>query len=250
VNFRAIASALDDPEFPVRVQAALALTEMVIQYKSGRYPFLVSSPLLAPLHKHDLETDVDIVQWKPPSHHKSGKSSKVRLCSNLLSFCVAIYRRADLLKLTDETDLDILNRSMEVMVEAFQTELLPVAAQLTARLVGSPCLVSVCWYRSFEPQCDSYMRLARESLAQEEAEAQNGGVNELDLVMGDTDDDKTFSAMGVAKTIGTVCFFFAFSYAMYRADMLTGCLFDRQLPRDFGAGAGGYTPYDLVYAWA
>lgn len=43
----------------------------------------------------------------------------------------------DLLKLSDETDLDILNRSMEVMVEAFQTELLPVAAQLTARLVSA-----------------------------------------------------------------------------------------------------------------
>lgn len=42
---------------------------------------------------------------------------------------------ADLLKLSDETDLDILNRSMEVMVDQFQTELLPVAAQLTARLV-------------------------------------------------------------------------------------------------------------------
>jgi len=35
VNFRAVATALDDPEFPVRVQAALALTEMVIQYESG-----------------------------------------------------------------------------------------------------------------------------------------------------------------------------------------------------------------------
>jgi hypothetical protein len=46
------------------------------------------------------------------------------------------------------------------------------------------------------------MRLARESLAQEEAEAQNG--RELDSVMGDADDDKTFAAMGVAKTIGTV----------------------------------------------
>lgn len=44
----------------------------------------------------------------------------------------------DLLKLSDETDLDILNHSMEVMVEAFQTELLPVAAQLTARLVRRP----------------------------------------------------------------------------------------------------------------
>jgi len=40
------------------------------------------------------------------------------------------------LKLSDETDLDILNRSMEVMVDRFQTELLPVAAQLTARLVS------------------------------------------------------------------------------------------------------------------
>lgn len=47
----------------------------------------------------------------------------------------------DLLKLTDETDLDILNRSMEVLVEAFQTELLPVAAQLTARLVGPLCFL-------------------------------------------------------------------------------------------------------------
>lgn len=41
----------------------------------------------------------------------------------------------DLLKLSDDTDLDILNRSMEVMVDQFQNELLPVAAQLTARLV-------------------------------------------------------------------------------------------------------------------
>ena len=47
----------------------------------------------------------------------------------------------DLLKLSDETDLDILNRSMEIMVDAFQTELLPVAAQLTARLVGCSALL-------------------------------------------------------------------------------------------------------------
>lgn len=45
------------------------------------------------------------------------------------------YHPADLLKLSDETDLDILNSSMETMVEHFQDELLPVAAQLTARLV-------------------------------------------------------------------------------------------------------------------
>jgi hypothetical protein len=52
------------------------------------------------------------------------------------------------------------------------------------------------------------MRLARENLAQEEAEAQNGV--DLDSVMGDVDDDKTFAAMGVAKTIATVSFFFFF----------------------------------------
>ena len=44
----------------------------------------------------------------------------------------------DLLKMSDETDLDILNSSMEVMVDQFQTELLPVAAMLTARLVCTP----------------------------------------------------------------------------------------------------------------
>ena len=41
----------------------------------------------------------------------------------------------DLLVLSDETDLEILNNSLETMAEQFQTELLPVAAQLTARLV-------------------------------------------------------------------------------------------------------------------
>ena len=41
----------------------------------------------------------------------------------------------DLLKMSDETDLDILNNSMDTMVEQFPEELLPVAAMLTARLV-------------------------------------------------------------------------------------------------------------------
>lgn len=41
----------------------------------------------------------------------------------------------DLLKMADETDLDILNNCMETMVEHFQDQLIPVAAQLTARLV-------------------------------------------------------------------------------------------------------------------
>jgi hypothetical protein len=41
----------------------------------------------------------------------------------------------DLLALSDETDLEILNNSLEAIAEQFQIELLPVAAQLTARLV-------------------------------------------------------------------------------------------------------------------
>ena len=43
----------------------------------------------------------------------------------------------DMLKLSDETDLDVLNHMMEVIVEAYSKELLPVASQLTARLVRS-----------------------------------------------------------------------------------------------------------------
>ena len=43
---------------------------------------------------------------------------------------------AALLKLSEETDLDILNSCMETMVDRYQTELLPVAADLTARLVS------------------------------------------------------------------------------------------------------------------
>jgi hypothetical protein len=40
----------------------------------------------------------------------------------------------DLFKLSDETDLDILNHSMEAMVDQFKTELLPVASQLTTTI--------------------------------------------------------------------------------------------------------------------
>jgi enoyl-[acyl-carrier-protein] reductase (NADH) len=87
---RAVALALDDRELPVRVQAALAITELVVIHDSVRDAV---SPQVG-----------KVVQ--------------------------------DLLKLSDETDLDILNHSMEAMVGQFQNELLPVASQLTARLVS------------------------------------------------------------------------------------------------------------------
>lgn len=47
-------------------------------------------------------------------------------------------------------------------------------------------------------QCESYMRLAKESMTQEEA------ANSTDYDVVDGDDDKTYAAMNIAKTIGTV----------------------------------------------
>ncbi|TFK52379.1 ARM repeat-containing protein [Heliocybe sulcata] len=133
---RAVAAALEDPELPVRVQAALALTEMITSHQSVR-------------------------EAVAPSVEKVIQ---------------------ELLKLSDETDLDILNHSMETMVESFQGELLPVAAQLTARL------------------CESYMRLVKENIAQEHTT----GDDLEGIIESNGDDDKVFAAMGVAKTIGTV----------------------------------------------
>ncbi|KAI0057803.1 ARM repeat-containing protein [Artomyces pyxidatus] len=137
-QFRAVAAALDDPELPVRVQAALALTELISAHETVR-------DAVAP---------------------QVGKVIQ------------------DLLKLSDETDLDILNGCMETMVDQFQAELLPVAAQLTSRL------------------CESYIRLARESLVHDDGAAQGA---DLESVMeSDGEDDKTYAAMGVAKTIATI----------------------------------------------
>lgn len=90
---------------------------------------------------------------------------------------------------------------MESLVETYQTELLPVAAELTARLVSwSYCMyLPVCLVVS---QCETYARLARESQTAEETD---GHGMELEAVMeSDSNEDKTFAAMGVAKTITTV----------------------------------------------
>lgn len=85
--------------------------------------------------------------------------------------------------MSDETDLNILNNSMEVMVNQYHKELLPVAAQLTAHL------------------CESYMRCIRD-VAQQDVNVNPNNIEFEDVV--DIDDDKTFAAMGIAKTISTV----------------------------------------------
>jgi len=136
-NFTAVIKCLDDVELPVRVQAILALTELLVVNEPVK---IAVGPMIG-----------KIIQ--------------------------------DLIKLADETDLDLLNHSMEVMVELFQDELLPVAAQLTARL------------------CESYIRLAKESMVQNE---QDIVTDDVEAIVNSEDDDKTFVAMGMAKTIATI----------------------------------------------
>ncbi|KAF9527513.1 armadillo-type protein [Crepidotus variabilis] len=135
-HFQVVFNSLDYDSFPVKINAILALTEMITANDTVR-------KAVAP---------------------QVGKVIQ------------------DLLKMSDETDLDILTNSMEVMVEQFQEELLPVAAMLTARL------------------CESYMRLAREAAIQEHIE-ENA---ELDELLNNVDEDKTFAAMAVSKTISTI----------------------------------------------
>ena len=50
-------------------------------------------------------------------------------------------------------------------------------------------------------QCETYTRLARESIAAEETDSKTV---DLERIMDDSSEDKIFAAMGVAKTITTV----------------------------------------------
>ncbi|KIY65274.1 ARM repeat-containing protein [Cylindrobasidium torrendii FP15055 ss-10] len=127
---------LDDPEFPVKVNAILALTELI----------------------------------QASEHVAKGLSPQV---AKIIQ---------DILRLSDESELDILNHAMELLVDTYQTELLPVAAQLAQRL------------------CDTYIRLVQVTMA---ADEQQEGMD-LESIMAAPDDDKTLLAMGVAKTISTV----------------------------------------------
>lgn len=115
--------SLDHPQLPVRVQAALALTEMILVHEEGTLLFSFFSYALTHLYALP-HTPLLIPMPFNPTH--AVKTAVAPQVGKVIQ---------DLLKLSDETDLEILNRSMEVMVDQFQTELLPVAAQLTARLV-------------------------------------------------------------------------------------------------------------------
>ncbi|KAJ9478332.1 Nonsense-mediated mRNA decay protein 5 [Pseudozyma hubeiensis] len=85
----------------------------------------------------------------------------------------------ELLKLSDETDLDILSPTKSKVVANFGEELLPFSIQLT------------------EQMAESYMRLVNENL--ESAERDPDGTMELNV--DNHEDDKLFAAMGCLNTI-------------------------------------------------
>ncbi|EST07572.1 Exportin/Importin, Cse1-like protein [Kalmanozyma brasiliensis GHG001] len=85
----------------------------------------------------------------------------------------------ELLKLSDETDLDILSPTKSKVVANFGEELLPFSIQLT------------------EQMAESYLRLVNENL--ESADRDPDGTMELNV--DNHEDDKLFAAMGCLNTI-------------------------------------------------
>lgn len=84
-----------------------------------------------------------------------------------------------LLKLTNEVDVDALSNVMEDFVEIFSTELAPFAVALSEQLR------------------DTYMRIVSEILERNAAKTE-------DEIYGDFLDDKSITALGVLQTIGTL----------------------------------------------
>lgn len=52
----------------------------------------------------------------------------------------------------------------------------------------------------FKKQCDSFLRLAKESVVHEQVEESA----DLEALIAEVDDDKCFAAMSISKTISTV----------------------------------------------
>ncbi|KAF8600420.1 ARM repeat-containing protein [Ceratobasidium sp. AG-I] len=125
---RLVVNAIDDPELPVRLHAALALAELI---------------------------------ERPPV-----EEALKPMIGKIMQ---------DLLKMADETDLDVLTTAMQTFVEHFATDLMPIAVQLTTRLI------------------ESYMRLLQETIGKDE-------------VTEDWEEtgEKKFAAMGNARTIQTI----------------------------------------------
>ena len=78
------------------------------------------------------------------------------------------------------------------------------------------------------------MRLANDTLSQEEPQGQN---IDLENAISDGDDDKTFAAMGVAKTISTVRLFLLITMILNLCTGNPGRCFYREFSGYFDTGA-------------
>lgn len=87
----------------------------------------------------------------------------------------------ELLKLSDETDLDVLMTTQEKIVNNFAEELLPFAVQLTQQMANS------------------YMRLLQDNLAGAGGDGGADGVHAFN--MDQNEEDKYFAAMGCLSTM-------------------------------------------------
>ena len=77
-------------------------------------------------------------------------------------------------------------------------------------------MISICYFCLFLTlilkQCDSFLRLAKESVVHEQVEE----ITDLESLVAEVDDDKCFAAMSIAKTISTV---------RYPLSLFDGCAF-------------------------
>ncbi|KAG8740759.1 hypothetical protein FRC10_003917 [Ceratobasidium sp. 414] len=131
---RSVVHAIDDPELPVRLHAALALAELIDEPP-------VQQALKPMIGK--------IIQARPTS-------------------------LVDLLKVANETDLDLLTTAMQKFVGHFSEDLMPISVQLTTRLI------------------ESYMRLLQETISMDETAED-----------WDETGEKKFAAVGNVQTIET-----------------------------------------------
>ena len=132
-HFKSVVNAMSDPSLPVRVLAALALTEQ-IQHPEVK---LAMSPNIS-----------KIVQ--------------------------------DLLKLSDEIDLDTLSQTMERIVDDFGDELIPFAIDVSKHL------------------SQSYLRIMTSQL---ELRENSNSQEEYDQSLVESGEDKVMAAMGSIKTL-------------------------------------------------
>lgn len=112
-----------DQELPVRIHSILALTQIITAHEPSSSFYTASPHSLTPLYP--VRNTVAPQIGKLVQGRKHYTSPRV----------VDTYLRSDLLKLCDETELESLNSSLKAIVAYYQEELLPVAVELTGRLV-------------------------------------------------------------------------------------------------------------------